>query len=246
MASLETTRGRQVPAWQQANSYYQQPTDYIAEMQSRSQSATAPATRRRRHTNGDYTIQKGDTLSAIAKRYGTTVQAIAEANGIEDVNKIYVGDSLRIPGSNNAQSTSSSTQKQTATKQQNTRNTTVAPNTRNTSNNSDFTKEQQAAVNRYVHSLQQNTRNSNNASSNVSYNINNPEALDEEVWRSGVRRRMSLAQAARNVPRRLSTTNVPRINRDVKQNNTQRRQTKNVRNRNQFPYNQYPIFGIYK
>lgn len=114
MESLETTRGRQVPAWQQANRYYQQPTDYIAEMQSRSQSATAPATRRRRHTNGDYTIQKGDTLSAIAKRYGTTVQAIAEANGIEDVNKIYVGDNLRIPGSNNTQNTSSSTQRQTA------------------------------------------------------------------------------------------------------------------------------------
>ena len=52
MASLETTRGRQVPAWQQANRYYQQPTDYIAEMQPRSQSATAPATRKRRKTNG--------------------------------------------------------------------------------------------------------------------------------------------------------------------------------------------------
>ena len=245
MASLETTRGRQVPAWQQANRYYQQPTDYIAEMQSRSQSATAPATRKRRNTNGGYTIQKGDTLSAIARRYGTTVQAIAEANGIEDVNKIYVGDNLTIPGSNNTQSTSSSTQRQTATKQV-TKNTTVAPNIRNTSNTSDFTKEQQAAVNRYVHSLQQNTRNSNNTSAKVSYNINNPEALDEEVWRSGVRRRMSLAQAARNVPRQLSTTNALKNSRTVKQNNTQRRQTRNIRNRNQFPYNQYPIFGIYK
>lgn len=103
MASLETTRGRQVPAWQQANHYYQQPTDYVAEMQPYSQSAnTAPATRKRRNTNGGYTIQKGDTLSAIAKRYGTTVQAIAEANGIADVNKIYVGDSLNIPGNTTA------------------------------------------------------------------------------------------------------------------------------------------------
>lgn len=98
MASLETTRGRQVPAWQQANRYYQQPTDYVAEMQPRSQSATAPATRKRRKTNGGYTIQKGDTLSDIARRYGTTVQAIAEVNGITDVNKIYVGDNLNIPG----------------------------------------------------------------------------------------------------------------------------------------------------
>lgn len=99
MASLETTRGRQVPAWQQANRYYQQPTDYVAEMQPRSQNvSTAPATRKRRKTNGEYTIKKGDTLSAIAKRYGTTVQAIAEANGIKDVNRIYVGASLNIPG----------------------------------------------------------------------------------------------------------------------------------------------------
>ena len=112
MASLETTRGRQVPAWQQANRYYQEPTDYVAEMQPYSQSAsTAPATRKRRKTNGEYTIQKGDTLSAIAKRYGTTVQAIAEANGIADVNKIYVGDSLNIPGNTTARTTSTPTQR---------------------------------------------------------------------------------------------------------------------------------------
>lgn len=103
MASLETTRGRQVPAWQQANRYYQQPVDYVNVRQPESTNvSTAPATRKRRTTNGSYKIQKGDTLSAIAKRYGTTVQAIAEANGIADVNKIYVGDSLTIPGNTTA------------------------------------------------------------------------------------------------------------------------------------------------
>lgn len=52
---------------------------------------TTPATRKRRNTNGSYTIQKGDTLSAIAQRYGTTVQAIAEANSNQNnriLNKI--------------------------------------------------------------------------------------------------------------------------------------------------------------
>jgi len=44
-----------------------------------------------------YTVQSGDTLSAIAKRFGTTVNAIAQLNGIKDVNKIYVGQVLRIP-----------------------------------------------------------------------------------------------------------------------------------------------------
>ena len=56
-------------------------------------------------------FKKGDTLSAIAKRYGTTVQAIAEANSIADVNKIYVGDSLNIPGNITDRTTTSPTQR---------------------------------------------------------------------------------------------------------------------------------------
>ena len=44
-----------------------------------------------------YTVQSGDTLSDIAKKFGTTVNAIAQLNGIRDVNKIYVGQVLRIP-----------------------------------------------------------------------------------------------------------------------------------------------------
>lgn len=43
-----------------------------------------------------YTVQKGDTLSAIAKRYGTTYQAIAELNGIENPNLIEIGQKLII------------------------------------------------------------------------------------------------------------------------------------------------------
>jgi len=44
-----------------------------------------------------YTIQAGDTLSAIASKHGTTVQALASANGISDPNKIQAGASLKIP-----------------------------------------------------------------------------------------------------------------------------------------------------
>lgn len=43
-----------------------------------------------------YTIKNGDTLSDIAKRYGTTYQEIAKANGISDPNKIYEGQTLEI------------------------------------------------------------------------------------------------------------------------------------------------------
>ena len=45
---------------------------------------------------GDYTIKSGDTLSSIAKRYGTTVQQLQQENGIADANKIYVGKKLKI------------------------------------------------------------------------------------------------------------------------------------------------------
>ena len=34
-----------------------------------------------------YTVQKGDTLSAIAKKNGTTVDEIVSKNGIQDANK---------------------------------------------------------------------------------------------------------------------------------------------------------------
>lgn len=43
-----------------------------------------------------YTVKRGDTLSAIAKKYGTTVKAIAAENGIKNVNLIYVGQKLKI------------------------------------------------------------------------------------------------------------------------------------------------------
>ncbi|MDD6795208.1 MAG: GH25 family lysozyme [Clostridiaceae bacterium] len=44
-----------------------------------------------------YKVRSGDTLSEIAKRYGTTVSAIANLNGISNPNLIYVGQLLRIP-----------------------------------------------------------------------------------------------------------------------------------------------------
>lgn len=47
-----------------------------------------------------YTVKSGDTLSAIAAKYGTTYQKIASDNGISDPNKIYVGQVLKINISN--------------------------------------------------------------------------------------------------------------------------------------------------
>lgn len=49
--------------------------------------------------SGTYTVQPGDTLSAIAAAHGTSVAAIASANGISNPDLIYVGQVLTISGS---------------------------------------------------------------------------------------------------------------------------------------------------
>ena len=48
-----------------------------------------------------YTVQAGDTVSAIAYQHGTTVAAIANLNSLDNPNLIYVGDKLEIGGSVN-------------------------------------------------------------------------------------------------------------------------------------------------
>lgn len=44
-----------------------------------------------------HVVQRGENLTRIALRYGTTVWAIAQANGIWDVNRIRAGQVLLIP-----------------------------------------------------------------------------------------------------------------------------------------------------
>lgn len=45
----------------------------------------------------NYVIQKGDTLSAIASRFGTTVDELANKNGIKNPNLIYTGTTILVP-----------------------------------------------------------------------------------------------------------------------------------------------------
>jgi LysM repeat protein len=44
-----------------------------------------------------YTVQPGDTLFAIAQRFGVTVQAIVNANNLSNPNNLSLGQELIIP-----------------------------------------------------------------------------------------------------------------------------------------------------
>jgi LysM repeat protein len=43
-------------------------------------------------------VQWGENLTGIARRYGTTIQAIVQANSLANPNRIYAGQRLLIPG----------------------------------------------------------------------------------------------------------------------------------------------------
>ena len=47
---------------------------------------------------GTHTVARGENLSAIAGRFGTTVAALVKANGLPDANRIIAGQTLTIPG----------------------------------------------------------------------------------------------------------------------------------------------------
>ncbi len=56
-----------------------------------------------------YTVQPGDTLSGIAAKYGTSVDALVQLNGIKNPNLIYAGQVLKLPGGAASQTASTYT-----------------------------------------------------------------------------------------------------------------------------------------
>ncbi len=53
-------------------------------------------------TTFPYTVRRGDTLWALSRRFGTTVEKLVELNHIPDPNLIYVNQTLQIPGESSA------------------------------------------------------------------------------------------------------------------------------------------------
>lgn len=63
----------------------------------------------------EYTVKKGDTLTAIAKKHGTTPDDLAKLNDIENKDLIYVGQVLVISGKKVAKKTTTEKLKKTVT-----------------------------------------------------------------------------------------------------------------------------------
>jgi LysM repeat protein len=57
----------------------------------------APARTPRGASGGSVVVRRGDTLIAIARRHGTTVGALQNANGMGRSSRIYAGQTLRLP-----------------------------------------------------------------------------------------------------------------------------------------------------
>lgn len=62
---------------------------------STSKSSSQPA-RNTKVTSRTYTVKSGDTLSTIAKRYGTTISSLSSKNNISNPNLILVGRTLKV------------------------------------------------------------------------------------------------------------------------------------------------------
>lgn len=68
-------------------------TEIQAEVNKRLTGKTSSSSAKKKTT---YTVKKGDTLTAIAKKYGTTINKLKAANNIKNANKIYIGQKLII------------------------------------------------------------------------------------------------------------------------------------------------------
>lgn len=85
--------------------YLESKFPYIAEQVNKKlgNSSTSNSNTQTNQSNSDivYTVVKGDTLSGIAAKYGTTYQKLAEYNNISNPNIITVGQKIKIPTTTN-------------------------------------------------------------------------------------------------------------------------------------------------
>ena len=101
LSGIARQHGTTVSAIAQANGIADPARIYVGQRISipgAAQPSPQAAAQSAAQTNGSHTVQRGETLSGIARQPGTTVSAIAQANGIANPARIYAGKTLTIPG----------------------------------------------------------------------------------------------------------------------------------------------------
>ena len=81
----------------QVDEYAKELVKAIWDVNEVSEVNTKPAKVPKKTIGDSYTVQSGDTLSAIAKEYGTTVEKLARYNELKDKDVINVGQDIEIP-----------------------------------------------------------------------------------------------------------------------------------------------------
>jgi len=128
-----------------------------------------------------YTVKKGDTLSAIAKKYGTTYQQIAKDNGISNPNLIYAGQTLNIGGN-----TSTKNEKTNNKSNNSNKNTSATPT--NTGSNVKVNGVDQSLVDTMGSSFSQSDKvtglegKKNDAFNNYTDYANKTDIVDQSVY----------------------------------------------------------------
>ena len=100
VSHLAQRTGASVGAIVRANNLDAQATIRVGQMLKIPSAAAAPsvAPASTAPAGGTHKVAAGETVSGLAKRYGTTVSALVEANGLDPRALIYVGQTLRLPG----------------------------------------------------------------------------------------------------------------------------------------------------
>ena len=92
VGNIGTVKGYNTRTWKKHGKL-----PYISYETAKAESTTTKTETNTENKDIVYTVKKGDTLTSIAKAYGTTYQKLAKYNNIENPNVIKVGQKIKIP-----------------------------------------------------------------------------------------------------------------------------------------------------
>ena len=88
-------------------------TNWVSQLGATAGNAAAAAAITPQTAPTVHTVARGDTLGAIAKKYGTTTAALQQANNIRDPSRIAIGQKITIPQGTGAQGNTTGQQQTT-------------------------------------------------------------------------------------------------------------------------------------